>query len=96
MYMCYKGGRVGHNQVHDIDGNTAETDMEADQEDNQSDFDGNEVPLLNNSDDDSDTDSGECDSDVEEAEDDEDLHVEEDKDGEDLCMEEDEDKLEYY
>ena len=62
---------MGHNQVHDIGGNTAETDMEVDRE---SDLDGNEVGLLNDSDDGSD--SGECDSDAEEAEDDEDLPVE--------------------
>ena len=86
---------MGHNQVHDIDGNTARTDMEVDPEDNESDLDGNEVPLLNDSDDGSDTDSGECDLDVEEAEGDEDLHTEENKDGEDLCVD-DEDKLEYY
>ena len=92
--MCHKGGGVGHNQVHDIDGNTAKTDMEVDPEDNESDLDGNEVPLLNDSDDGSDADSGECDSDVEEVEDDEDLCMEEDED-EDLCIE-DEDKLEYY
>ena len=85
---------MGHNQVHDIDGNTAKTDMEVDPEDNKSDLDGNEVPLLNDSDDGSDADSGECDSDVEEVEDDEDLCMEEDED-EDLCIE-DEDKLEYY
>ena len=39
--MCYKGGGVGHNQVHDIDGNTAKTDTEVDPEDNESDLDGN-------------------------------------------------------
>ena len=69
--------------------------MEVDPEDNESDLNGNEVPLLNDSDDGSDTDSEECDSDVEEAEDDEDLRAEEDEDGEDLCVE-DEDELEYY
>ena len=86
---------MGQNQVHDIDGNTARTDMEVDPEDNESDLDGNEVPLLNDSDDSSDTDSGECDLDVEEVEGDEDLHTEENKNGEDLCID-DEDKLEYY
>ena len=86
---------MGHNQVHDIDGNMAKTDMEVDPEDNESDLNGNEVPLLNDSNDSSDTDSEECDLDVEEVEDDEDLHTEEDEDGEDRCIE-DEDELEYY
>ena len=85
---------MGHNQVHIIDGNTAKTDMEVDLEDNESDLDGNEVPLLNDSDDSSDTDLGECDLDVQEVEDDDDLCAEEDED-EDLWVE-DEDKLEYY
>ena len=70
--MRYKGGGVGHCaiQVHDIGGNTAETDM-----DNESeyDLDENEVPF-NDLDDESDIDSEEGDSD------DEGLRVEEDED----------------
>ena len=86
MYMHYKGGGVGHCaiEVHNTDRNTAETDMEVN---NESDYDlnENEVPF-NDLDDESDMDLEGGDSDVEEAE---------DEDGEDLCMEKDKDELEY-
>ena len=59
---------MGHNQVHNVDENTTKTDMEVKQLDNESDLEGNEVPF-NDSDGDSDTDSGKCDSDAERAED---------------------------
>ena len=86
MYMRYKGGGVGHCaiEVHNTDRNTAETDMEVDNE-SEYDLDENEVPF-NDSDDESDMDLEGGDLDAEEAE---------DEDGEDLCMEEDKDELEY-
>ena len=86
MYMCYKGGGVGHCaiKVHNTDRNMAKTDIAVNNE-SEYDLDENGVPF-NDLDDESDMDLEGGDSDVEEAE---------DEDGEDLCMEEDEDELEY-
>ena len=77
MYMCHKGGGIGHCavQAHSIDRNmvTLETDMEVEQEGNEVEHD-LEVQF-NDSDEESDADLDEGDSDS-----DDDLDMEENKD----------------